>query len=89
MNLSAALVADMTPPTATVTSTVPDPGGLVTVQLVVVQLVTIAATVPKSTVSEAAVVENPVPVTVTAVAPAGGPALGLMAVTVGPAPAAA
>jgi hypothetical protein len=42
VNLSAALVAEVTPPTATVTSTVPVPAGLVTVQLVAVQLVTVA-----------------------------------------------
>jgi hypothetical protein len=65
-----------------VTSTVPaDSAGLVAVQVVVEeQLTEVPGTVPKETVS---VEKNPVPVMVTTVPPEVGPAVGLMAVTIG------
>jgi hypothetical protein len=87
--LSAALAVEVAPPVVTSTSTAPAvvAAGLVAVQVVTeLQLTFVAASVPKSTVSD--VVENPVPVMVTGVSPARGPEVGLMAVTVGPAPAA-
>ena len=85
MNLSEALVADVTPPTLTVTSTVSVPAGLVAVQLVAELQVTPVAALPdpKSTVVEPEVVEKLVPVMVTDVPPAAGPVAGLTAVTVG------
>jgi len=82
VNLSAAPVAEVALPEVTVTSTVPEPAGLVALQLVVeLQVTAVPATVPKLTVVP--VVVNPVPVMVTTVPPARGPAVGLMAVTVG------
>ena len=84
MNLSAELVAEVTPPTVAVTSTVPVPAGLVAEQLVAeLQLTAVAALVPKSTVVAEAVVEKPVPVMATTVPPAAGPEVGLMLVMVG------
>src|SRR6516162_9703639 len=65
----------------TVTFTVPVPAGLSAVIEVSLTTVTfVAATVPKST---AVAPVKPVPVIVTVVPPAGGPLVGLMAVTVG------
>jgi hypothetical protein len=59
------------------------PAGLVAVQLVTeLQVTAVAAVVPKLTVVP--LVENPEPVMVTTVPPAGGPELGLMLATVGP-----
>ena len=90
MNWSAALVAEVVPPTATVTSTVPMPAGLVAVQLVAeLQVTDVPATVPKSTVVAPAVVEKFVPVIVTTVPPEVDPDAGLMAVTAGAVDAAA
>jgi hypothetical protein len=79
-------VGDVFPPVVTVTSTEPaTPTGLVAVHVVTeLQLTAVPAAVPKLTVTADAVVENPVPVMVTTVVPPRGPALGLMAVTVGP-----
>ena len=66
----------------TVTETVPVPAGTTTVRLVeLLTLTEVPAVVPKSTVVEPET--NPVPVTVTVLPPAGGPLLGLTAVTVG------
>jgi hypothetical protein len=68
----------------TVTSTVPGaPAGEVAAQVVVdAQVTAVAAVAPNATVVEPTT--NPVPVIVTLVPPAGGPATGLMALTVGP-----
>jgi hypothetical protein len=79
-------MAEVTPPTVTVTSTmsiVPDPlTGLDAVQLVdELHTTAVLGVVPKSTVVP--VVENPVPVMVTAVPPVCGPDVGLIEVTVG------
>jgi hypothetical protein len=88
VNWSAELVAEVWPPTTTVTSTIavePDSAGLTAVQEVVeVQLTEVAATEPKFTV--VALVENPVPVIATVVPPVAAPLAGLMEVTVGPPP---
>ena len=74
----------MAPPAVTVTSTAPaDPAGLVALQLVVeLQVTAVPAAAPKSTVVP--VVEKPVPVIVTTVPPASGPAVGLILATAGP-----
>jgi hypothetical protein len=84
VNWSAVLVAEVVPPEVTVTSTAPAvPAGLVAVQLVVeLQVTAVPAVAPKATVVP--VMANPVPVMVTTVVPASGPALGLMLATVGP-----
>jgi hypothetical protein len=81
-------VAEVWLDTVTVTSTAPVPAGLVAVQLEVeLQETPVAALpVPKSTVVSPEVVENPVPVIVTAVPPEAGPVVGLMLVTVGALP---
>ncbi len=72
------------PPTDAVTDTVPDPAGVVAMQLVVVLHDTAVATVdPKSKTVAPAVVEKPVPVMVTGVPPGCGPDDGAMLVTVG------
>ena len=63
---------------ATVTLTVPEPAGAVTVSDVVDAAVTVAALEPKSTVSPDAVALNPVPVMVTEFPPAAGPLVGLI-----------
>jgi len=88
VNWSPAPVAEVWPDTVTVTSTAPVPAGLVAVQLEVeLQETPVAALpVPKSTVVSPEVVENPVPVIVTAVPPEAGPVVGLMLVTVGALP---
>ena len=87
MNWSAELVADVWLPTATVTSTVPVPAGLVALQdEVVVQLTEVAGTVPKLTVVPPEEAENPVPVMATLVPPDAGPVVGLMVLTVGALP---
>jgi hypothetical protein len=81
---SAALVALLTPPTVTVTSTVPVPAGLVALQLVAeAQLTLVAAAVPKRAIVAPGPVANPVPVIVTAVPPPAGPLAGATLVTVG------
>ena len=82
MYLSAADVADVPPGVVTVTSTVPAaPAGEVTVIVVEFTTVTpVPAFAPKFTVAPAT---KPVPVTVTEVPPAMGPASGETAVTVG------
>ncbi len=78
------MVALVAPPTVTVTSTVPEPAGLVALQLVVLaQLTPVAAVAPKRAVVAPAVVLKPVPLMVTTVPPAAGPLVGLIAVTVG------
>jgi hypothetical protein len=65
----------------TVMSIVPaDSAGDVTTQEVVVQLCTVAENVPNNAVAPDT---KPVPVTVTAVPPASGPAFGVMPLTVG------
>ena len=86
--MSPAPVAEVWLDTVTVTSTAPVPAGLVAVQLEVeLQETPVAALpVPKSTVVSPEVVENPVPVIVTAVPPEAGPVVGLMLVTVGALP---
>ena len=77
-------MALVNPPTVTVTSTVPDPAGLVALQLVVLeQLTALAALLPKRTVVAPAVVLKPVPVMATTVPPAAGPLVGFIAVTLG------
>ena len=69
----------------TVTETVPVPAGTTTVRLVeLLTLTEVPAVEPKSTLVEPET--NPVPVTVTVLAPAWGPLLGLTAVTVGAVP---
>ena len=81
MNRSAGDVADVPPGVVTVTFTVPVPAGLLAV--IVVSLTTVklvAAVVPKST---AVAPVKPLPVIVTNVPPAAGPAVGLRPVTVG------
>jgi hypothetical protein len=81
VNTSAADVADVPPEVDTVTATAPNPAGDVAVKLVALATVTDeAAVAPKATVDADV---NPVPVTVTTVPPANGPATGAMAVTVG------
>ncbi len=82
MNWSAAPVALVPTAVVTVTSTGPAaPGGEVAVSWVEEVTVYVpAATAPKSS---ALAPVNPVPVTLTEVPPAGRPAMGLMALTVG------
>ena len=81
MNWSAELVELVPPLPATVTSTVPEPAGLVAVIDVALFTVTpVAAVEPNATVSPDA---KPVPVMVTVVPPAAGPLDGLTADTVG------
>jgi hypothetical protein len=79
---SAELVAEVPPGVVAATSTVPaSPAGEVAVTLVSLTTVTpVATALPKLTVTGAM---NPVPVMVTDVPPASGPALGRTAVTVG------
>jgi hypothetical protein len=83
VNSSAEVVAEVCPPTVTVISTTPpDPPGLVAVHVVAdEQLTEVPGTVPKSTMVP--LVENPVPVMVTTVPPEGGPDAGSMAVITG------
>lgn len=65
----------------TVTSTAPVPAGLIAVNVVELLTVTLdAGAVPKKTAAPAA---NPLPVTVTVVPPALGPAAGLIELTDG------
>ena len=81
MNWSAGEVAEVPPGVVTVTSTAPVPAGstaVIVVALTTVKLV--AAVVPKST---AVAPVKSVPVIVTIVPPAGGPAVGLRPVTAG------
>jgi hypothetical protein len=75
-------VAEVPPGVVTVTSTVPaEPAGEVAVTLVALTTVTpVAAPLPKLTVTGAM---NPVPVIVTSVPPASGPAVGEISVTGG------
>ena len=82
---AAALVDEVALPTVTVTSTVPAlSAGLSAVHEVAeLQLTPVAGSLPKPTVE--AVVENPDPVIVTTVPPPGGPVVGLMLATAGPA----
>ncbi len=63
---------------ATVTLTVPEPAGAVTVSEVADADVTVAAELPKSTVSADAVALKPVPVMVTEFPPPGTPLFGLI-----------
>jgi hypothetical protein len=77
-------MALVSPPTVTVTSTVPVPAGLVAVQFVVeAQLTPVALFGPKRTVVAPAAGSKPVPVIVTTVPPAVGPLVGLIETTVG------
>ena len=81
VNWSAELVELVWPLPVTVTSTVPEPAGLVAVIDVALLTVTaVAAVEPNATVSPDA---KPVPVMVTVVPPAAGPLVGLTADTVG------
>ena len=81
MKWSAELVELVRPLPVTVTSTVPEPAGLVAVIDVALLIVTpVAALPPNATVSPDA---KPVPVMVTVVPPAAGPLVGLTADTVG------
>ena len=81
MNWSAELVELVPPLPVTVTSTVPEPAGLVAVIDVALFTVTpVAAVEPNDTVSPDA---KPVPVIDTVVPPAAGPLVGLTADTVG------
>ena len=73
-------MAEVPPPVVTVTSTVPVPGGEVTVMESAESAMTVPAVVPNLT---AVAFARLAPVTVTLVPPATGPALGLTAVTVG------
>src|SRR5438270_516950 len=77
-------VAEVPPAVCTVTSTVPLPGGAIAVICVVEALVIVAAAVPNRTVGVPAKL---LPLMVTAVPPATGPAAGPTAVTTGAAPA--
>jgi hypothetical protein len=79
---SAELVAEVPPGVVTVTSTVPaEPAGAVAVMLVALTTVNeVAAVLPKLT---AVAPVNPLPVMVTAVPPASGPATGEIPVTTG------
>ncbi|HEX9040944.1 MAG TPA: hypothetical protein VF838_07925 [Trebonia sp.] len=87
VNWSAELTALVPPGPVTVTSTVPDPAGDVTVIDVAELTVTpVPALLPNDTVSPAA---KPVPVTVTVVPPATGPEAGETPRTAGAAAAAA
>jgi hypothetical protein len=80
--VNAAVFGDVPPAVTTVIHAGPTvPAGEVAVQLVVVQLGPVPAIPPKSIVVAPAT--KPVPVTVTEVPPATGPAFTLMAVTVG------
>jgi hypothetical protein len=84
VNRSAALVALAWPSTATVTSTVPVPAGLVPVHVVVeAQLNPVTAIVPKRAVVAPPAGSNPEPVIVTTIPPAVGPLGGLIDATVG------
>jgi len=83
VNLSAAVVALVKPPTETVTSTVPVPAGLVATQLVELLQLTLSAELTPKLTAVVPVVVKPVPLIVTAVPPAVEPAVGLIAVTVG------
>ena len=81
MNWSAELVELVCPPLVTVTSTVPEPAGLVAVIDVALFTVTpVAAVPPNDTVAPDA---KPVPEMVTEVPPAAGPVAGLTPNTVG------
>ena len=81
MNWSAELVELVCPPLVTVTSTVPEPAGLVAVIDVALFTVTpVAAVPPNATVAPDA---KPVPLMVTEVPPAAGPVAGLTPDTVG------
>ena len=82
MKASADEVAEVPPGVTTVTSTVPaEPAGAVAVILLVALTVNeVAAVEPKFTVET---LVKPVPVMVTVVPPADGPALGLTEVSVG------
>ena len=79
MNWSAALIALVPPPVFTVTLTVPLPAGEIAVHKVAVQDTPVAGADPNDTLPP----DRPVPVTLTAVPPAGGPLDGLTPVTVG------
>jgi hypothetical protein len=82
MNWSALEIADVPPGVLTVMSTVPaDSAGEVMMQLVVEQIALVAAVAPN--LADVAPAMKPVPVTVTAVPLASGPADGLIEVTVG------
>jgi hypothetical protein len=77
-------VADVWPPTVTVTFTLPQPAGAVAEQALEVEHFTpVAAFDPNWTTVPPATVENPAPVMVTFVPPAADPAAGLIPLTVG------
>jgi hypothetical protein len=81
VNWSAGDVALVPPGVVTVTSTVPVPAGEIAVILVAESTVKLEALlIPNITVVAPV---NPVPVTVTVVPPAAGPAIGEMLVTAG------
>jgi hypothetical protein len=82
---SAALFGLLTLLSVAVTSTLPaTPAGATTAHVVVeVQLTAVALLGPNLKIVPAGPMPNPVPVMITAVAPAAGPELGLRAVTVG------
>jgi hypothetical protein len=83
VNWSAALVADVPPVVTTVTSTVPALSAGEVAEIDVSEFtVKLAAAVPPKLTADAPV--NPVPVIVTLVPPAVGPAFGDTLVTVGP-----
>jgi len=79
VNWSTGPTALVPPAVVTVTSTVPVPGGEITVQEVSSQDAPAATVPPKATVPPA----RPDPVTVTAVPPVAGPPAGAIAVTTG------
>ncbi len=81
VNWSLALVALVPPAVTTVASTVPDPGGVVTVMEVALFTVKAEAGIAPKSTSEAPV--RLVPVKVTEVPPALGPDAGVIPVTVG------
>ena len=85
MNWSADEVAEDPPGVVMVMSAIPaTPGGEVTAQVVVAPQTTVGAdVVPNVAVVEDEPMTNPVPVTVTTVPPATGPAPGVTVVTVG------
>jgi hypothetical protein len=80
VNWSALVVAEVPEGVVTVMSTVPLPGGLVTVICAAESAVIVPAAPPKLTPVAPA---RPVPETVTAVSPAVGPLAGEIPVTVG------
>jgi hypothetical protein len=81
VNWSAAPITEVPPAVDTVTSTVPDPEGVVAVHEVVETQVAVVPVVPKVAVVPPGT--KPMPVMVTTVPPITGPVVGAMPVTPG------